>query len=191
MSTARSAPVPRAVPKPDVNAINVPIRVRTFFAEGEKSAQGNATALRQLAYMKSEYRKLYAFKKASKLAHQKELQKVYNQAIVVIEKTLDVNKREYMHINPTMDGLEQKRHFAHLVQEMESFNAHIKAVGITKLPKKAFEDHNDDGDYDDGCDKHGNPLPFARLNRDKAPDLSSSWSSASSFADPESGPTTS
>ncbi|PWN43634.1 hypothetical protein IE81DRAFT_346432 [Ceraceosorus guamensis] len=192
MPTARSVPVPRAVPKVDVNAVNFPICVRTFFAEGEKSAQGNATALRQLAYMKSEYRKLYAFKRASKLAHQKELQKVFDQAIVVIEKTLDVNKRKYMRIYPTMDVLEQKRHFAHLVQEMESFNAHVKAVGIAKLPKNAFKDHDNDGDYNNGCNKHGNPLPFARLNRNMAPNLSLLWSSfASLLADAASGPLTS
>ncbi|CEH16431.1 hypothetical protein CBOM_06378 [Ceraceosorus bombacis] len=87
---AGTAPVPCDVPKPTNNAVNLPICICIYFAEAKKQAQGNATALQQIAYMKGKCCKLYAYKKSAKLAHQKELRNIYNEAILEgMEETAD------------------------------------------------------------------------------------------------------
>ncbi|PWN40167.1 hypothetical protein IE81DRAFT_349491 [Ceraceosorus guamensis] len=110
-------------PKPTVNRVHLPVRIAKYFQEAEKSidTKGGSeqqTAHCQLEHAKTKFKKLLHYKKESKCSAQiaagglPQSHELYPQNITVFEATLKVNKRKYMHINPTMDVLKQKRHFA-------------------------------------------------------------------------------
>ncbi|CEH18924.1 hypothetical protein CBOM_05623 [Ceraceosorus bombacis] len=113
----------RAVPRPTINAVHLPVRVARYSQDAEKTINlkhpsKQLAASCQLEYLKKEFKKLLHFKKAGELAQQKQPCKVYHRAITVFEATLKVNKRDIVEYLSTLNIAEMKRHFAYLSLEM-------------------------------------------------------------------------